>query len=122
MHDPMVACPRMKRLLLPLALCAAPALAADSTSQPFNVSLESKKIHEECVKLEAGGKRKYYWKADGPVDFNIHYHEGKDVFYPTKRDAMRGDGGVFTAKIAQEYCWMWTARDKTVKIEGRIDK
>jgi len=54
------------------------------------------------------------------VDFNIHYHRGKDVFFPVKRNAMRGDGGTFTAKTAEDYCWMWTARDAPAKVEGRI--
>jgi hypothetical protein len=112
----------MKRLCLAFLCAASPAFAADAAAMPFTVSLASKNMHEECVKLEAGEKRKYYWKSDGPVDFNIHYHEGPEVFYPTKRDGMRGDGGVFTAKIAQDYCWMWTARDKAVKLEGKIEK
>jgi len=85
------------------------------------VKLEPKAMHEECAKLQAGDKRKYYWKADNAVDFNIHYHEGPEVFYPVKRDGMRGDGGTFVAKIGQDYCWMWTARDKPVKLEGRIE-
>jgi hypothetical protein len=114
----------MRRLLAGLACCiAAPAIAADApAASPFAIALAPKKMHEECVKLDAGDKRKYYWKADGPVDFNIHYHEATEVFYPVKREAMRGDGGVFVAKIAREYCWMWTARDKPVKLEGRIGK
>ena len=120
----MVACGAMRRLLLALACAPAIALAYGNDSpevQPFSVTLEPKKMHEECMKLQAGDKRKYYWRADGPVDFNIHYHEGREVFYPVKRDGMRGDGGTFVAKIAQDYCWMWTARDKPVKLEGRIE-
>ena len=87
-----------------------------------NVTLEPGKMHEECMKIEAGGKRKYHWKANAPVDFNVHYHRDKEVFYPVKRDAMRGDGGTFGAKTGEDYCWMWTARDKPAKIEGRIAK
>ena len=114
----------MRRLLVALACCAiTPGFAADAPAvSPFAMSLEPKKMHEECVKLDAGEKRKYYWKSTGPVDFNIHYHEGREVSYPVKRDAMRGDGGVFTAKVPQDYCWMWTAREKAVTLEGRIDK
>ncbi len=115
----------MKRLCLALSCCAAAtALAYGSDSpdvRPFSVTIEPKRVHEECVKLQAGDRRKYYWRADSPVDFNIHYHEGPEVSYPMKRDGMRGDGGTFTAKVGQDYCWMWTARDKAVKIEGRIE-
>ena len=116
----------MNRLVLGLCAFAATAAGAypnhDRDSQPFSVTIEAKKLHEECVTLQAGEKRKYYWKADGAVDFNIHYHDGPEVFYPVKRDGMRGDGGTFTAsKGTQDYCWMWTARDKPVKLEGRIE-
>jgi hypothetical protein len=40
--------------------------------------------------------------------------------YPVKRDAMRGDGGTFAAKSGADYCWMWTARDRRARLEGRI--
>ena len=110
----------MKRLALCAALLCGSAVAADPAG--FSVSLEAKKVHEECQRIDAKAKRKFHWKSDVPVDFNIHYHQGSEVFYPVKRNAMRGDGGTFTAKTAQEYCWMWTARDAAAKIEGSIEK
>ena len=111
----------MKRLPALLLLVAARAFAADASAppKPFTATLQPKAMHEECVKLDAGEKRKYYWKSDAAVDFNIHYHEGQEVSYPVKRDGMRTDGGTFTAKIAQDYCWMWTAKVQT-KVEGKI--
>ena len=115
----------MRGLVSAMAITLAAASAAHANDsagvQPFSAKLEPKAMHEECVKLQAGEKRNYYWKADNAVDFNIHYHEGPEVFYPVKRDGMRGDGGEFSAKKAQDYCWMWTARDKPVKLEGRIE-
>jgi len=85
------------------------------------VSIPMGKMHEECQRVEAGHKRRYNWRSDAPVDFNIHYHKETEVFYPVKRDAMRGDGGTFRAKTAEDYCWMWTARDKPATISGRIE-
>lgn len=114
----------MERLLATVlgALAIVHAQAADKPDRkPFNASLEPGKIHEECLRLEAGEKRRYHWKATGPVDFNIHFHRGPEVFYPVKRDAMRGDGGTFAAKSGEDYCWMWKARDTTVRVEGSID-
>ena len=113
----------MKRLVFALSLAPwlAFAGAQGDPTQGFSVKLEAKAMHEECARLKAGEKRDYYWKADNAVDFNIHYHDGPEVFYPVKRDGMRGDGGSFAAKIGQDYCWMWTARDKPVKLEGRIE-
>ena len=107
-----------RALLLWLALCAA---AHADGPKAFSVTLQPRDMHEECLALGPGQKRGYSWKSDAPVDFNIHYHEAGKVSYPVKRDAMRGDGGTFVAKIAQDYCWMWSARDKPAKLEGKIE-
>ena len=107
-------------LLIALAGAALPAFASDA-AKPFAVTLAPGKIHEECLRLDGGTKSKYHWKSNAPVDFNIHYHRDTEVFYPVKRDGMRGDGGTFNAKAAEEYCWMWTARNAPAKVEGRIE-
>ena len=115
----------MKLLCLLLALAALPANAnpaAPAATLAVDVKLAPKKVHEECARMEASESRRWHWKSDAPVDFNIHYHRGNDVFYPVKRDAMRGDGGAFTAKTAEDYCWMWTARNAPAKVEGLIEK
>ena len=116
----------MKRLLaLLVACCAIPAFSSTAGAGEdlaVDVTLSPKKVHEECVRLEAGQSRRWHWKSSAPMDFNIHYHRGEDVFYPVKRDAMRGDGGTFTARTGEDYCWMWTARTAPGKIEGRIYK
>ena len=120
--DPMVAFPPMNRLGPTALLLAAalPAFAADAW-RPFTATLAPRASHEECVRLGKDEVRRYSWKADAPVDFNVHYHDGPEAIYPLKRDGMRGDGGTFKAKVAQDYCWMWTARDKPAKLEGRLE-
>jgi hypothetical protein len=114
----------MKRLLAILCAVAAanawPDKPAPDDATVIAVQLEPGKVHEECQRVESGQKRRYYWKSSAPVDFNIHYHRGDDVFYPVKRERMRGDGGAFTAKSGEDYCWMWTTK-ALVKIEGRIE-
>jgi hypothetical protein len=114
----------MKRLLVASLIAVLPVMADEAPRQPwqpFSATLEPKAMHEECLRIEAGMKRRYHWKADAPVDFNIHYHRETEVFYPLKRDGMRGDGGTFAAKTGEDYCWMWTARDKPAKVDGRIE-
>jgi hypothetical protein len=106
-------------LLATAALAQAPTPAKPMT---IDVTLVPKKVHEECAQMKAGETLRFHWKSDVPVDFNIHYHRGNDVFYPVKREAMRGDGGSFTSKSAEDYCWMWTARDLPARIEGGIQK
>jgi hypothetical protein len=112
----------MKRLFASLVALAAIAPETHAAEGTFiGVELEPAKMHEECMRLEKGGKRRYYWKSSAPVDFNIHYHRGDEVFYPVKRERMRGDGGTFIAKSDEDYCWMWTAK-ASAKIEGKIEK
>ncbi len=120
----MLAYPPMKRSLAAVLAALAPllAFATDPAPGSFSVTIEAKDFHEECAHLDEGEKRNYLWRADGPVDFNVHYHRGDEAFYPVKRDGMRGDGGTFIAKSADDYCWMWTARDRPVKLEGRVSK
>ena len=109
----------MKSLLAALLAFAAAAQASEP-QKPFAAALKPEGIHEECLRLEKGEKRAYRWTADTPVDFNIHYHRGNDVFFPVKRDRMRVIEGYFTAPSTEDYCWMWTALDKPAKLEGYI--
>jgi hypothetical protein len=114
----------MKSLLLALAfpvVVTSAAAAGKAEWKSLDVTLEPGKMLEHCDKLAAGEKRRFHWKASAPVDFNVHYHQDKEVFYPVKRDAMRGDGGTFIAKTEQEYCWMWTARNAAARIEGQVE-
>jgi hypothetical protein len=115
----------MKRpALLLAAFCSSAAVAGEAPAgaKHVSVTLEPGKVHEACMKLENGDRRRYEWKSSAGVDFNIHYHSGSDVAYPVKKDAARSWRAGFVAKSAQEYCWMWTALAKPAKIEGWIGK
>jgi hypothetical protein len=114
----------MKRLLALLLAAAAPAFAADApraTWKKLDATLEPRKMLEFCAKLTAGEQRRFHWKSSAAVDFNIHHHEGSEPIYAMKREAMRGDGGTFTAKAEQEYCWMWTARNAKARVEAQVE-
>jgi len=110
-----------------LAACAllllAPACLAASTSggeaRTFEHTLQPGGIAEECLRLEAGKSRAFEWSADGPVDFNIHFHQGDNVTYPVKLNGQAKGGGRFTARAGEDYCWMWTAKRPT-KVTGRL--
>jgi hypothetical protein len=113
----------MTRPLAAAVVLAAtlPAAASGDEWRSVDAKLEPGKMHESCMSIEAGDKRRYQWKSDAPVDFNIHFHKGAEILYPVKSSGMRGDGGTFVAKESGGYCWMWTARDKPVKLEGRVE-
>jgi hypothetical protein len=114
---------RLLALALAATCCGAFAASSEAKGDPLVVdaSLEPKKAHQECLPMDKGEKRRYSWKSSGASDFNIQYREGPEIFYPVKREGMRGDGGTFSAKVAAQYCWTWTARSAPVRIEGRID-
>lgn len=65
------------------------------------------KFAEVCGKLAKAQAVAWRFEADGPLNFNIHYHEGKEVHYPERRDALPGGSGQLQAALDQDYCWMW---------------
>lgn len=110
----------LRTLLVAAALAAGDAAAADDA---FRFSIASGKFDEHCMKIEAGRAIAYRFEASAPVDFNIHYHRGKDVLYPVKREATRQFASTFRAESTDEYCLMWENRGATaVTVEGRVDR
>jgi len=72
------------------------------------VSVAPGKFAEVCGKLTRADLVAWRFEASGPLNFNIHYHEGKDVRYPERRDASAGATGRLQVALDQDYCWMWT--------------
>ena len=72
------------------------------------VTLPPGKVAEVCGKLAKGQAVAWSFKADRALDFNIHYHVGKDVVFPAKRDSSAGASGKLEVALDQDYCWMWT--------------
>jgi hypothetical protein len=54
------------------------------------------------------------------VDFNIHYHEGNAVVMPVVREQSLEDAGIYSVRIAQDYCLMWEAGGAGAVIDYRI--
>ncbi len=65
------------------------------------------KFAEVCGKLSAGQKVRWDFKSSTPLDFNVHYHVGKDVVFPSKLTAVAAAKDVLDTKVDQDYCWMW---------------
>ena len=66
------------------------------------------KFAELCGKLEAGQAVRWSFESAAPLDFNIHYHVGKDVVYPAQMKQVAKAGDRLAVALAQDYCWMWT--------------
>jgi hypothetical protein len=77
------------------------------------------KFVEACEKLHKGIKVTWSFEAAAPLDFNVHYHEGKQVRFPAKKNQVAKDEGTLTTQLEQDYCWMWTnkgAADATLRL------
>lgn len=71
------------------------------------VMVEPGKFAEVCGKLARADAVAWRFDASGALNFNIHYHEGKEVRYPERRDALASASGLLQVALDQEYCWMW---------------
>lgn len=72
------------------------------------VSVAPGKFAEVCGKLTRVDSVAWRFDASGPLNSNIHYHDGKAVRYPERRDALAGASGRLQVALDQDYGWMWT--------------
>ena len=105
---------------LVLALVALVALASSAQAEVIDVvwtaggrfersvSVAPGKFAEVCGKVPAGAKVRWDFEASAPLDFNVHYHVGKEVVFPSKLVAVSTAKDTLDAKIEQDYCWMWS--------------
>ena len=84
------------------------------------VTVAPGKFAEACGKLARADVVAWRFDAGAPLNFNIHYHEGKEVRYPARQDAIASAQGELRAAIDQDYCWMWTNKSAR-PVELRID-
>jgi hypothetical protein len=81
------------------------------------------KFVEACEKLPQGARVAWSFEATSPVDFNIHYHEGKQVRFPARKSQVIKDEGTLTTGLEQDYCWMWTNKNATeARLSLKLDK
>lgn len=117
-------------LTLALVLAAPSAMATDvvpiewSLAGTFEreVSVPAGKFAEVCGRLAAHTSVDWNFDADAPLDFNVHYHEGKKVHVPAKQDGAQAADGLLKVAASQDYCWMWTnktARKASLKLSLR---
>ena len=85
-----------------------------------SVSVAPGKFAEICGKLPAGLKVGWNFEASAPLDFNVPYHVGKEVVFPSKLAAVVTAKDTLATQIDQDYCWMWsnkTAMSATIKVK-----
>jgi hypothetical protein len=80
------------------------------------------KFVEICGKLSSGNVIRWSFDGSAPMDFNIHYHVGKDVVFPAKVSQVATGQDTLAVTVPQDYCWMWANKGTTpvnLKVELR---
>ena len=110
-------------ILLTCFLPAAVPTGAAEGEGAYSIRIKGRGFDERCVRLDAGESIRYRFSSSVPVDFNVHYHRDKDVFYPVKASASRAAEASFTAPHADTYCLMWEhGGPGDVTVEGTLEK
>ena len=103
-----------------LAACALVATTLNARADVMDIAWDANgrfetllsvapgQLAEVCGTLAQGQSVAWSFSADKPVNFNIHYHVGKQVLYPTKQDGASQLDGSLEVSLDQDYCWMWT--------------
>ena len=112
-------CAHLRRLAVMVAMAAA-VMAIDARAELVDIawdkagrfettlSVAPGKFAEVCGKLAQGQAIAWSFKGDRPMNFNIHYHEGRQVVVPVEQDAAADAQGKLDVSLSQDYCWMWT--------------
>ena len=74
------------------------------------VSIEAGEIEEPCFALAMTDRIEYTFNSDYPVDFNLHYHQDKGIYFPVEMKNVSEHAGTFISTGSREYCLMWTNR------------
>ena len=86
----------------------------------ITTSLTSSGAHKECVSLAESQSLRYWFRADGPLNFAIQVQSGKEVSYPVRTDKVAIGSGSFVPKAADVHCMVLTnvaGRPVTVRLE-----
>ena len=94
-------------VLLILTLTYLP-MKTEAASSKVEKTLAPGKVHEECMTLDKSQQIDFSYTADFAVGFNLHYHVGKEVFFPVQQEGKSEFKSHFKPSSKQDYCLMWT--------------
>lgn len=88
----------------------APAARANAAAnvKSITTTLGSSSARKECITLSTQQRLRYWYRAEGAVNFDVQYVEGKETLHPVKRDRAAIGSGTFQPRVAQDYCLVWT--------------
>ncbi len=97
----------MKAAIIIASLISCSAFALNNVSKTAFIAANT--IKEECLLLNKHQQLQFSFKSSDPVHFNIHYHTGKEVYYPIAEQLTpEFKPTVFSAPETQTYCLMWS--------------
>lgn len=86
-------------------------------------SIAPGKFLEICESLAKDSAVAWQFKASAALNFNVHFHQGKEVAFPEKQDGVSELQGTLFAKSKEDYCWMWTNKsDAASSIRVTLNK
>ena len=91
-----------------LAQAAGSSPHAAANVKSITTALGSSSARKECITLSTQQRLRYWYRAEGAVNFDIQYVEGKETLHPVKKDKSAIGSGTFQPKVAQDYCLVWT--------------
>jgi len=111
----------LSALVFSFTTCKAEVISFKLEANPSfktQVNIQPGKFSEVCGKLKKGNLIRWQFDSSAPLEFNIHYHEGKNVIFPYKMSAIKSGEEELLIYLDQDYCWMWTNKSKEeVKLE-----
>ncbi len=102
------------------AFCALPLLAQEAGHKIITTSVPSSGAHKECVSLEKSQNLRYWFRADGQLDFDVQAQSGVKTDRLVRRDGVTMASGAFAPTGAEVYCMVLTNTAKhpvTVRLE-----
>lgn len=88
-----------------VAACAGVTVPA--MVRPLQLQIAPGKAAEECQSLDPGDRVEWRFDSSARVDFNLHFHRGREVVTPVDNPRTQHESGVFIATLGEEYCLMW---------------
>jgi hypothetical protein len=107
-------------LAIAVCACAGEPIQPGTPREVAGQRINPFELHEECLRMAPGDWLVYRFTAQRPVDFNIHYHEGKTLIMPVSRDDTTQEDGTFRPLVAQDYCLTWEAGREGAIVDYRI--
>jgi hypothetical protein len=88
-------------------LLANPAVFAQN-HVVLTKTLVSNSAHRECMAISERQLLRFWYRAEGPIDFDIQYIENDETTYPVRQSQQSLGSGSYTPKIPGDYCMVWT--------------